>query len=150
MTGRLQAVRAAILAVAACALTAFATLPVAAELDTLMAPEVDGIQGTHIAFRDLLHEFYARRAFRPAWGDAGNAADLRRAVADSAADGLNPADYFLPLLAQRDILRTEALLRLGYHLSFGKVDPESFDARWNSQHWYSTSRTSGTHSRSRR
>jgi murein L,D-transpeptidase YcbB/YkuD len=22
-------------------------------------------------------------------------------------------------------------LRLGYHLSFGKVDPESFDARWN-------------------
>ncbi len=164
MTGRLQAIRAAILAVAVCASAALAAPPaaaqpagtisdpvataIAAELDTLMAAEVDSIQGTRIAFRDLLQEFYARRAFRPAWGDAENAADLRRAVADSAADGLNPADYFLPLLddlarqaggpaatptllAQQDILRTEALLRLGYHLSFGKVDPETFDARWN-------------------
>ena len=164
MTRRLPKMRAAILAVVACAWAAFAATPVAAqpagaisdpvataiaaELDTLMAAEVDSIQGTKIAFRDLLQEFYARRAFRPAWGDAQNAADLRRAVADSAADGLNPADYFLPLLddyarptsgpaatptllAQQDILRTEALLRLGYHLSFGKVDAESFDARWN-------------------
>jgi murein L,D-transpeptidase YcbB/YkuD len=121
---------------------------IAAELDTLMAAEVDSIQGTRIAFRDLLQDFYARRAFRPAWGDAQNAADLRRAVTGSAADGLNPADYFLPLLedlarqasgpaatptllAQQDILQTEALLRLGYHLSFGKVDPETFDPRWN-------------------
>lgn len=121
---------------------------IAAELDALMAPDVEGIQGRRIAFRELLQEFYARRAFRPAWGDAQNAADLRRAVIDSAADGLNPADYLLPLLdelarqarepaatpmliAQQDILQTEALLRLGYHLSFGKVDPETFDSRWN-------------------
>lgn len=121
---------------------------IAAELDALMAQEVDSIQGTRISFRELLQDFYARRAFRPAWGDAQNVADLRRAVVDSAADGLNPADYFLPLLedlaqqargpaatptllAQHDILQTEALLRLGYHLSFGKVDPETFDARWN-------------------
>jgi murein L,D-transpeptidase YcbB/YkuD len=121
---------------------------IAAELDALMAPEVHSIQGTRIAFRELLQDFYARRAFRPAWGDAQNSAELRRAIADSAADGLNPTDYFLPLLgnlarqgqgpaatptllAQQDILHTEALLRLGYHLSFGKVDPETFDARWN-------------------
>jgi len=164
MTIRLQTVRAAIFAVVACASAALAAPPVAAqpagavsdpvataiaaELDTLMAAEVDSIQGTRIAFRELLQDFYARRAFRPAWGDAQNAADLRRAVTDSAADGLNPADYFLPLLddlerqargpaatptlrAQQDILQTEALLRLGYHLSFGKVDPETFDPRWN-------------------
>ena len=35
------------------------------------------------------------------------------------------------LKAQFDILLTEALLRVGYHLSFGKVDPETFDAQWN-------------------
>jgi murein L,D-transpeptidase YcbB/YkuD len=29
------------------------------------------------------------------------------------------------------VLLTEALLRLAYHLSFGKVDPETFDAQWN-------------------
>ena len=113
-----------------------------------MDPAVNGIQGAHIAFAELIQDFYARRAYRPAWGDAKNASELRRAIADSAADGLNPADYFQPLLedlarqardpaatpmlhAQHDILLTEALLRLGYHLSFGKVDPETFDAQWN-------------------
>jgi murein L,D-transpeptidase YcbB/YkuD len=117
------------------------------ELDMLMDPEVAGIQGTRLAFRELIQDFYARRGFRPAW-DEKNAAELRRALADSAADGLSPADYFLPQLedlsrqarapaatatlrAQHDILQTEALLRLGYHLSFGKVDPESFDPQWN-------------------
>jgi murein L,D-transpeptidase YcbB/YkuD len=57
-------------------------------------------------------------------------------------------DYHLPLLqelseeinqptatdllrAQYDVLLTEALLRLAYHLSFGKVDPQTFDAQWN-------------------
>src|SRR6185295_8067859 len=84
----------------------------------------------------------------PAWSNADNAAQLRKALADSYDDGLNPADYHLPLLeelsgqitqatatavlrAQYDILLTEALLRLAYHLSFGKVDPETFDAQWN-------------------
>ena len=98
--------------------------------------------------QELIQAFYARRAFRPAWGNAKNAAELRRALADSAADGLDPADYELELLtrlgrelegpaatsvlrAQYDILHTEALLRLAYHLSFGKVDAESFDPQWN-------------------
>ena len=57
-------------------------------------------------------------------------------------------DYHLPLLqelstqvaapdatdtlkAQYDILLTEAGLRAAYHLAFGKVAPESFDAQWN-------------------
>ena len=123
-------------------------MAIAAELEALMDPAVNGIQGADIAFQELIQDFYARRAFRPAWGDAKNAAELRRAIADSAADGLIPADYFQPLLedlarqvqdpaatpmlrAQHDILLTEALLRLGYHLSFGKVDPETFDSQWN-------------------
>jgi murein L,D-transpeptidase YcbB/YkuD len=121
---------------------------IVAELDLLMDPAVEGIQGEHIAFRELLQDFYARRAYRAAWGDEKNAAELRRAIADSAADGLDPADYFqsrledlarqargpattAALRAQQDVLMTEALLRLGYHLSFGKVDPESFDPQWN-------------------
>jgi murein L,D-transpeptidase YcbB/YkuD len=121
---------------------------IAAELEALLSPDVDSIHGARIALRELVQDFYARRSFRPAWGDARNAAELRRAIADSAADGLNPEDYFLALLedlsrqarapgatptlkAQEDILLTEALLRLGYHLSFGKVDAESFDAQWN-------------------
>jgi murein L,D-transpeptidase YcbB/YkuD len=121
---------------------------ISAELESLQAPEVAGVHGADIAMGELIQEFYARRGFQPAWDDARNAAELRRALADSAADGLNPADYHLPLLEQlgrelrapgatdvlrahNDILLTEALLRLAYHLSFGKVDAESFDPQWN-------------------
>jgi hypothetical protein len=60
---------------------------IVAELDLLMDPAVEGIQGEHIAFRDLVQDFYARRAYRAAWGDEKNAAELRRAISDSAAHG---------------------------------------------------------------
>ena len=123
-------------------------MAIAAELESLMSPEATAIQGVPISMQELIQSFYGRRAFRPAWGNAVNAAELRRALADSAADGLDPADYELELLsrlgreldgpaatdvlrAQYDILHTEALLRLAYHLSFGKVDAESFDPQWN-------------------
>ena len=123
-------------------------MAIATELESLMSPEPAPINGVHIALQELIQSFYARRAFRPAWGNTRNAAELRRALAESAADGLDPADYELDLLtrlgrelesaagsdtlrAQYDILHTEALLRLAYHLSFGKVDPESFDPGWN-------------------
>ena len=121
---------------------------IAAELDALMNPDVTTIQGARIALADRLQEFYSRREFRAAWVTPQSRSELLRAIADSEADGLNPADYLLPQLqqlatqvaapdatatlkAQDDILLTEALLRLGYHLSFGKVDPVSFDAQWN-------------------
>jgi murein L,D-transpeptidase YcbB/YkuD len=121
---------------------------IAAELEALMSPEPAPILGVHIALQELIQDFYAKRGFRPAWGNPRNAAELRRALADSAADGLEPADYELDLLerlarelrdpaatgvqrAQSDILHTEALLRLAYHLSFGKVDAASFDPQWN-------------------
>jgi len=123
-------------------------MAIATELESLMSPEPAPIHGVQIAFQELVQSFYVRRAFRPAWANARNAAELRRALAESAADGLDPADYELDLLtrlgrelespaassalrAQYDILHTEALLRLAYHLSFGKVDPESFDPEWN-------------------
>jgi murein L,D-transpeptidase YcbB/YkuD len=121
---------------------------IAVQLESLMSPEPPRIQGASIALQELIQSFYARRAFRPAWDNPRNASELRRAVADSAGDGLDPEDYELALLvslarqlenpgasnvlrAQHDILHTEALLRLAYHLSFGKVDAESFDPQWN-------------------
>jgi murein L,D-transpeptidase YcbB/YkuD len=121
---------------------------IAAELESLMSPEAAPIQGVPIATQELMQSFYGKRGFRPAWDNPRNAAELRRALADSAADGLDPADYELDLLtrlarelegpgatavlrAQHDILHSEAMLRLAYHLSFGKVDAESFDPQWN-------------------
>ncbi len=123
-------------------------LAIGAELDALMNPGVPTIHGARIALPAPVQEFYSRREFRPAWTNTHAAQRLLQALADSYKDGLDPVDYHLPLLqqladevalpgataalrAQYDMLLTEALLRLGYHLSFGKVDPESFDAQWN-------------------
>lgn len=124
------------------------TLAIQSELERIMDPDVTSIQGARIALREPIQNFYTRRGFRAAWSHTPNAEQLRKALADSYDDGLDPADYHLPLLeklskqvsetgatpalrAQYDILLTEALLRLAYHLSFGKVDPETFDAQWN-------------------
>jgi L,D-transpeptidase YcbB len=118
------------------------------QVDALMEPDAAAVRGVRIAWPQLIQEFYARRSFRPAWTGAHAAQELRRALRDSALDGLDPRDYHMPLLdelaaevavpsstdvarAQFEVLSTDALLRLGYHLSFGKVDPESFDAQWN-------------------
>ncbi|HMN45793.1 MAG TPA: L,D-transpeptidase family protein [Povalibacter sp.] len=121
---------------------------ISAELDAVATGGTATVHGAGIAMTDLLEEFYSRRQYQPAWTQPQVAAQLRKALADSYADGLDPADYYLPLLeelsaqaetptaavtvrGQYDILMTEALLRLGYHLSFGKVDPQSFDSQWN-------------------
>ncbi len=71
------------------------------------------------------------------------------AIRASAADGLRPDDYHLAAMeklhravqdvgndiwewgADLDILRTDALIRLAYHLHFGKVDPERLDPNWS-------------------
>lgn len=132
----------------AVAVTDPVAVAISAELDALMNPGTTAIQGVQIALGERVGEFYSRRAFQPAWTNASTTQQLLKALRDSRDDGLDPADYHLPLLqqlagqvaqptatatlkAQYDVLLTEALLRLGYHLSFGKVDPESFDAQWN-------------------
>jgi murein L,D-transpeptidase YcbB/YkuD len=106
------------------------------------------VHGARIAHPKLIHAFYAQRSFRPAWTNARTASELRRAIEDSEADGLDPRDYHRAVLEQLaaapaiaagnastlaayEILHTDALLRLADHLLFGKVDPTSFDPHWN-------------------
>jgi murein L,D-transpeptidase YcbB/YkuD len=102
------------------------------------------IGAASIASTVVLPEFYERREFRPAWTDPANVDALIESVRGSLADGLNPEDYHLAALdalraapqgaerdADLDLLATDALIRLGYHLRFGKVDMLSIDPHWN-------------------
>jgi murein L,D-transpeptidase YcbB/YkuD len=102
-----------------------------------------------VASTIVVPDFYERREFRLAWEKRSSVDDLFRAIRDSEADGLDPRDYHLGTLEQLrrevdasstptptlradfDILLTDALVRLGYHLMFGKVDPERLDPAWN-------------------
>jgi murein L,D-transpeptidase YcbB/YkuD len=102
------------------------------------------VAGATIASTVVLPAFYERRDFRLAWSDPINLEALLAAVEDSAADGLTPEDYHLAALqalrtaaaseqrdADFDLLATDALIRLGYHLRFGKVDVARIDPDWN-------------------
>ena len=111
-------------------------------------PEQALIAGVPLAAPQLVAELYERRGFALEWSAAGKADQLARAVDASDADGLDPEDYLkTPLAGARsaaaaanpapgaridlDLLQTEALVRLLYHLILGKVDPASFDPDWN-------------------
>jgi L,D-transpeptidase YcbB len=70
-------------------------------------------------------------------------------LAESYGEGLDPEDYHAASIraargaltdierlpaderAQLDILLTDSVIRLGYHLRFGKVDPVALDPNWN-------------------
>lgn len=104
------------------------------------------INGNKIAAVRLIPEFYAKRQFTPAWRDGSKRDELIGIIRDVYNEGLNPEDYLLHSLLHYheqesqltdrdrvdfDILLTESLVRLGYHLRFGKVDPKSQDPNWN-------------------
>ncbi len=103
------------------------------------------VEGRPIGTATFLRNFYSARRFQPAWTDPKNADDLIEAVDDSITDGLTPTDFHREALlrlrspdgltpyqtASRDILFTNALVRLGYQLYHGKVDPRTLDANWN-------------------
>lgn len=102
------------------------------------------LAGASIASTVVLPAFYERRGFEPAWTDPHNVDALFAAIHESAADGLRPEDYHLSALealhaapgsaardADFDLLATDALVRLGYHLRFGKVDVARIDPYWN-------------------
>jgi murein L,D-transpeptidase YcbB/YkuD len=81
------------------------------------------------------------------WTNSNSVRQLVDGIKDSYHDGLNPEDYHLSLIqqlqgalaakqdpteqARLDVVLTDSLIRLGYHLLMGKVDPESLDGNWN-------------------
>ena len=77
----------------------------------------------------------ARRDSQPAWNDA-NLAALRRAIDAASTHGLDPQRYHATALADvhdelaRDVLATDAFLRLGSNLAHGAVDPQFLRAAW--------------------
>jgi murein L,D-transpeptidase YcbB/YkuD len=110
------------------------------------------IGGSDIATVRVLPEFYKRRDYHRAWTSPAAISDLLRAIDDSEKEGLMPRDYHRgalhrlqgeisstplpgpPQLADFDVLLSDALLRLGYTLFVGKVDPERLDPNWNLAH----------------
>jgi len=97
----------------------------------------------------ILPIFYENRNFMPAWSDMKQIDQLFNLIESMILEGLNPLDYHqeelirlseevtntenpsADLLADYDIRLSDALVRIFYHLLYGKVDPERLDANWN-------------------
>jgi murein L,D-transpeptidase YcbB/YkuD len=108
------------------------------------ALQIDKVDVTAIG---ALPVFYERRNFEPMWTDPEGLEELSKMIAESADDGLIPEDYHAAEIAEMagstdylsdpvraadlDILCTDALVTLAYHLKFGKVDPERLFTAWN-------------------
>jgi murein L,D-transpeptidase YcbB/YkuD len=124
--------------------------------DTIHARVADIRDGRHVAINQstiasavVLPALYAKRDYTPVWSNPASVRQLIGAIESIDADGLDPADYNLATLrlllernnetgnanpvrtANLDLLLTDSLIRLGYHLGFGKVDPEELDSDWN-------------------
>lgn len=101
------------------------------------------IAGQQIAATTLLSTFYARRGFHAAWDDTARLQALLQLLRSAEDHGLTPDDYHYHVLstwsdesdpaqrAARDLIATDALVRFGYHLHLGKVDPSQLDSDWN-------------------
>jgi L,D-transpeptidase YcbB len=107
-------------------------------VERLRATGVLRVADRQIQSRALLLEVYERRGFRPLWTHPGAARGLTRAIEAAERHGLIPEHYHRSLLsaglgtappspsrvADLDLLRTDAFVRLSRHLRFGKVEPE--------------------------
>jgi L,D-transpeptidase YcbB len=105
------------------------------------------VAGQPVADPWFLARFYERREFTPAWQSPAKLGLLLEAVRGSARHGLAPEDYHLAALeefaarmpaglapaaaVELEVLATEALARLAFHLRFGKVDPQRLESSWN-------------------
>lgn len=122
-------------------------LPVAIKqrIAELAEPGRNRIGRTAIVSAVFLMRFYEARAYEPAWHNPINFRDLRMQILESRNDGLNIDDFHAHALgfggldfwppamtdAERDILKSSALVNLLYQLYFGKLTPEKLDPHWN-------------------
>lgn len=98
-----------------------------------------------IAAPRTVAEIYERNDFRPLWIDKDSVRQLMGQITAARHEGLDPGDYHhralrrmevIPPVSgarriERELLLTDAMVRLGYHFRFGKADPVLLDPNWN-------------------
>jgi murein L,D-transpeptidase YcbB/YkuD len=110
------------------------------------------INGQGVASVQVLPALYERNDYNPIWMRRDSVEQLFNVLDNIDLDGLDAADYHAATLealrtelakvttpdavltAQYDILLTDSLIRLGYHLLVGKVDPVELDNHWNMEY----------------
>lgn len=133
------------------ATTAHATTPSQVALEQLVGQlRADGsleIGESRIAAVKLIPDVYQQRDYTLAWVSDASVEAVLDAIRHSYEQGLEPEDYHWHAIrewrnrvaagagpaaeAELDLLLTDAVVRLAYHASFGKVVPGELDPNWN-------------------
>ncbi|HFD78813.1 MAG TPA: murein L,D-transpeptidase [Gammaproteobacteria bacterium] len=120
-------------------------------IDVIRAGRELVIGGESIASHQVVPALYEQRGYAPVWTRPESIQQLLKVLEHIDEDGLDPADYHLAALramgnasgrgaedptrrADYDILLSDSLVRLGYHLLVGKVDPQQLDSNWNMEY----------------
>ena len=139
-----------VVAIVACSLAPASALagPTSSEILQLRIGQIrEGVPleigGEAIASTVVLPEFYEHRGFRPAWTEPKGLQELLATLRACVSDGLDPADYHVDAIEARlreraspereadvDLLATDGVIRLAYHLRFGKVDLLTLEPDW--------------------
>ena len=125
-------------------------------LEAMMAAAArDGVldfDGESVLAVGEVARFYGINGNMAAWSDPATVTRMLAAIESVRADGLDPEDYHVSALAtlgpglpadpvdlaRRDVLLTDALYVMLYHLAFGKADPNRLDKDWNFDDLYET------------
>lgn len=116
-------------------------------VDRIAAGEQLELAGSPIASVVVLPALYEKYDYQPIWQNPDSIRQLVAAIDAIYLEGLNPTDYHSETIqrllqeqetpnvqtrqAELDIVLSDSLIRLGYHLLIGKVDPEALDSNWN-------------------
>ncbi len=117
--------------------------PMQSLLQQLAAQGQVVIAGETVYDLPVTQSFYAGKHYEPAWTKPIALNELSAAIYEAEREGMNPDDYHQRQVqalldgtlaldsASRDLLLTDALVRLTYHYAFGKVDPRDYVSSWN-------------------
>ena len=101
------------------------------------------IAGETVYDLSITQKFYAGQGYSAAWTNPIALNELSAAIYEAEREGMNPDDYHQRQVQglldgtlalddnARDLLLTDALMRLTYHYAFGKVDPRDYVSSWN-------------------
>ena len=133
---------------------------VQASVPELLKQQMEAVKNGHLQIGqdgivaiELISQFYQYNEYQPVWSDQSKIDVLLNAIESSYKMGLSPDDYHIEEVKKRlnglpgsdekrvqlDILLTDSLIRLIYHLNFGKVVPGTLDPDWNFKREFLTS-----------
>ena len=122
--------------------------PIRERVERIRAGDTLTIGTETVASVQVLPALYEQHDYAPVWTRSDSIEQLFAALETIDEDGLDATDYHYEALsalrsasatgtldpvsaADYDILLTDSLVRLGYHLLVGKVDPVELDNHWN-------------------